>query len=85
MKIVIYSYNEFSMHWKSQIQLQNTCADKLGTEEETVGGQSDCEVCDTGPKTSNTIEVCNFLISCDLCLISLACLRVFSEVLFFFR
>ena len=85
MKIVIYSCNEFSMHWKSQIQLQNTCADKLGTEEETVGGQSDCEDCDTGQKTSNTIEVCNFLISCDLCLISLACLRVFSEVLFFFR
>ena len=69
MKIVIYSYNEFSMYWQSQIQLKNTCTEKLGTEEETVGVQSDCEVYDTGPKTSNTIEVCNFLISCDLCTI----------------
>ena len=69
MKIVIYSYNEFSMYWQSQIQLKNTCAEKLGTEEETVGVQSDCEVYDTGPKTSNTIEVCNFLISCDVCTI----------------
>ena len=70
MKIVIYSYNEFSMYWQSQIQLKNTCTEKLGTEEETVGVQSDCEVYDTGPKTSNTIEVCNFLISCDLCTIA---------------